>query len=64
MHASKFQSVMSPFGIISHLFGPMEGRRHDAAMQHESGLLCQTEQYMQHLCGTFWVLYGDPEYPN
>ena len=64
MHALKFQSVMSPFGIIAHLFGPLEGRRHDAAMLHESGLLRQIEQYMQRQCGTYWVLYGDPAYPN
>ena len=64
MHALKFQSGMSPFGIITHLFGLLEGTRHDAAMLHESGLLCQTEQYIQGQCGTYWVLHGDPVYPN
>ena len=30
IHTLKFQSVMSPFGIIVHLFGPVEGQRHVA----------------------------------
>ena len=64
MHALKFQSVMTPFGIIAHLFGPLEGRRHDAAMLQESGLLTLVEQHMQQPGGTYWVLYGDPAYPN
>ena len=62
MHALKFQSVMTPFGIIAHLFGPLEGRRHDAAMLQESGLLALVEQHMQQPGGTYWVLYGDPAY--
>lgn len=32
-------SVMAPNGIIAHLFGPIEGRRHDAFMLGESNLL-------------------------
>ena len=31
-HALKYQSVMTPRGILAHLWGPIEGRRHDLAM--------------------------------
>ena len=30
VHAIKFQSVVTPDGLISHLYGPIEGRRHDS----------------------------------
>ena len=30
VHALKFQAVALPNGIIANLFGPVEGRRHDA----------------------------------
>jgi hypothetical protein len=59
MHALKFQMVMSPYGIMAHLFGPLEGRRHDAAMLQESGLLSQVEQHMTRgsttSSGNYWV---------
>ena len=29
IHALKFQSIVTPDGLILHLFGPVEGRRHD-----------------------------------
>ena len=32
------QSVTMPNGLISHLYGPLEGRRHDAFLLSESGL--------------------------
>ena len=37
-HAIKFQAVAAPDGLIVHLYGPVEGRRHDAAVLAESGL--------------------------
>ena len=37
-HCLKFQAVMMPDGIISHLSGPWNGRRHDAGMFAESGI--------------------------
>eukprot|EP00117_Sycon_ciliatum_P004384 scpid106519/ scgid8784/ len=30
MHLQRFQGVTTPFGIVVHLFGPVEGSRHDA----------------------------------
>jgi len=42
-----FQSVITPNGLICHLFGPLEGRRHDAFMLHESGLLQELARKME-----------------
>ena len=55
------QSLVTPNGLIAHLFGPIEGRRHDAFMLRESGLsqlLCQFNQPN----GQPFVIYGDPAY--
>ena len=37
--ALKFQAVVIPSGLVANLYGPVEGRRHDAGMLEESGLL-------------------------
>ena len=29
-HELKFQAIMVPCGLITNLYGPVEGRRHDA----------------------------------
>ena len=43
------------------LFGPVEGRRHDAFMLAESGLARQLAQFIQP-SGSPYILYGDPAY--
>ena len=63
IHGIKFQSVSTPNGMIANLYGPMEGKRHDAGMLRESGLMDQLEQYMTMADGTIYSLYGDPAYP-
>ena len=60
IHALKFQSVVCPNGLIADLYGPMEGRRHDAALLEESTLLQRTEQHQKF---QNHALYGDPAYP-
>ncbi len=57
------QSVVSPNGMICHLFGPVEGRRHDALILTESSLLRILERSMDKANGEAYVLYGDPAYP-
>lgn len=58
-HCVKFQGVMSPCGLMAHLFGPVEGCRHDSFMLGESKLLDSLSQGdLQNYC-----LYGDPAYP-
>jgi hypothetical protein len=63
VHAIKFQSVMTPDGIISHLTGPWIGRRHDSRMLRESGLMSDLEQFAKGIDGQIMHLYGDPAYP-
>ena len=63
LHGLKFQSVVAPNGLIANLYGPIEGRRHDAAMLRYSGILPELEQNMTLNDGTIFSLYGDPAYP-
>ena len=57
-HGLKFQSVLLPDGLIGHLFGPVEGRRHDTSVLEYSGLL---NNLQQHFPG--YYLFGDQGYP-
>ncbi len=52
---------MAPNGIIAHLFGPIEGRRHDAFMLNVSGLMPKLERITTPN-GLPYVIYGDPAY--
>lgn len=59
VHALKFQTVVTPDGLISHLFGPVDGRRHDLFMLNESGfkdVLEKNSNFHNKL------IYGDPAY--
>lgn len=62
VHALKFQSVVTPDGIISHLSGPWPGRRHDSWMLGMSGLYPQLELWSHGVDGRPMHLYGDPAY--
>ena len=55
------QSVSTPNGLTAHMFGPLEGRRHDAFMLSESGLPNKLRSF-NGPCGDPYVLYGDPAY--
>ena len=63
VHALTFQSVAIPNGLIANLYGPLEGRRHDAGMLKESGLLNILQREARTLRGEPLCLYGDPAYP-
>ena len=52
---------MAPNGLIAHLYGPLEGKRHDAFMLGVSGLLPQLERITKP-DGEPYVVYGDPAY--
>ena len=56
-----FQSGHAPNGLIANMFGPIEGRRHDAFMLRVSGLTEQLQRF-QAPTGEAYVLYGDPAY--
>ena len=51
----------APNGLIANMFGPIEGRRHDAFMLSVSGLEDQLKQFNQP-SGDPYVIYGDPAY--
>ena len=64
IHALKFQSVVIPCGLITHLYGPVEGRRHDSALLRISGLMEQFEaRDFTDRNGIPYALYGDTAYP-
>ena len=62
-HALKYQGVCTPDGLITHLFGPIEGRQHDTGVSAESNLLQQLSAHMNAPNGTPYALYGDAAYP-
>lgn len=55
------KSVQAPNGMIAHIFGPIEGCRHDAFMLGVSGLSAKLCQFVQP-SGEPYVIYGDPAY--
>lgn len=59
-HCLKFQSVVCPNGLIVHMFGPLEGCRHDSRMLSLSGLVNQirNSRRLRDYC-----LFGDHAYP-
>ena len=61
-HILKFQAIVAANGLIANLFGPMEGRRHDAAMLWESGVLDRL-QHLNRANGEPLCIYGDSAYP-
>ena len=52
---------MAPNGLIAHLYGPIEGRRHDAYMLSVSGLQLKLTKFTRSN-GSPYVIYGDPAY--
>jgi hypothetical protein len=65
VHGIKFQSVVTPDGLIALLFGPTAGSRHDSFMLSESELLPTLANLMPDTVGVeIFSLYGDPAYPQ
>lgn len=60
-HGFKFQAVVTPDGIVSHLCGPFTGNRHDITILRESGLLENLRQQLRDKDGPY-CLYGDAGY--
>ena len=54
---------MFPNGIIGHLYGPVEARRHDAGILRDSELLDDLRAHFDRVDGDNYTLYGDPAYP-
>lgn len=55
------QAVSTPNGLIANMYGPVEGRRHDAFILSESGVLDKLRPFTQPN-GQPYVVYGDPAY--
>jgi hypothetical protein len=62
IHFLKYHLVVTPDGIIIHVFGPIEGRRHDATLLKESGLTDTLEKHFWGPNGERYYVYGDPVY--
>ena len=63
-HAGKFQSLALPNGLNRKSLWPcIEGRRHDAGMLKDSGLLNILEKVAYSPVGNVLSIYGDPAYP-
>ena len=63
VHALKLQSIATPDGMIAHLYGPLEGKRHNSGMLRESGLLKQLENLPVRPKGSPYAGHGDAAYP-
>ena len=63
VHGIKFQSVVTPSGLIANLFGPVGGRKHDSGLLGDSGQCTQLQQYAHCQSHSILCLYGDPLYP-
>ena len=63
VHAIKFQSVVTPNGLIANLYGPVEGRKHDSGMLGDSGLFRELQQCAHGPNNNILCIYGDPAYP-
>jgi DDE superfamily endonuclease len=57
----KFQAVSAPTILILHIFGPVEGRRHDMALHRESEIDAAQQNSIT-IDGTQHYLYGDLAY--
>ncbi|KAG0131190.1 hypothetical protein HOY82DRAFT_485462, partial [Tuber indicum] len=61
-HCHKYHAIVTPDGLISHLFGPVNGWQNDAFQMHESNLPNILEQHAQASGRTLLQRYGDPAY--
>lgn len=61
-HLVKWQGIMFPNGIMPMPFGPINGRRNDAFMLHQSGVIPALRRACRR-AGRTYQLYGDPAYP-
>ncbi|CAH3159199.1 unnamed protein product [Porites lobata] len=64
VHSLKFQLLALPNGLIANMYGPIEGKRHDACMLVESKLLRDLERNAFSPTGEPMCIYGDPAYPH
>jgi len=54
--------VVTPNGLITNLYGPLEGSRHDSFLLQQSGLLPRLQIKFRRNGAPPFCLYGDPAY--
>ncbi|KAF7292641.1 hypothetical protein MIND_01162000 [Mycena indigotica] len=62
IHCLKYHSLITPDGIVIHIYGPVEGRRHDETVYQQSGLSALLEKHFVKPDGSPLFIYGDPAY--
>ncbi|KIJ40478.1 hypothetical protein M422DRAFT_101351, partial [Sphaerobolus stellatus SS14] len=62
IHCLKYHAVISPDGLVIHIYGPVDGRHHDETVYKESGLSKLLEKHFWTPEGQPLFLYGDPAY--
>ena len=63
VHSLRYQSLVTPDGLIIHLTGPFGGRRHDAGVFAESNSYNQLLTKVRFSADNKFVLYADSAYP-
>ncbi|RCH78538.1 hypothetical protein CU098_001189, partial [Rhizopus stolonifer] len=67
-HGFKFQAIVTPDGIISSLYGPVTGNRHDAQIYIQSMMEERLRPLFdlrhQRVGGCHYHIYGDVAYAN
>lgn len=62
MHCLKFHLLLSPDGLAIHVYGPVEGRRHDETVYKESGLQDLLRTHFHTEDGRLLFIFGDSGY--
>jgi hypothetical protein len=62
MHCLKYHAILTPDGIVIHIYGPVEGRRHDETVFQQSGVTQLLEKHFWTPDGRPLFIYGDPAY--
>ncbi|KIJ42814.1 hypothetical protein M422DRAFT_98796, partial [Sphaerobolus stellatus SS14] len=62
IHCLKYHAVITPDGLVIHVFGPVDGRRHDEMVYKESGLFNLLDKHFWTPEGQSLYIYGDPAY--
>lgn len=61
-HCLKYHFLLTPDGMIIHVYGPVDGRRHDETVYKESGLADLLDKYFRTPSGQRLYVYGDLGY--
>ncbi|KIJ53252.1 hypothetical protein M422DRAFT_100162, partial [Sphaerobolus stellatus SS14] len=62
IHCLKYHAVIAPDGLVIHVYGPIDGRRHDETVYKESGLSELLDKHFWTPEGQPLYVYGDPTY--